>query len=128
MENELEPALMIKTSLILFTLTALGGVVMGFVRLGRGLNPPSWLAMVHGLLAASGLTLLLYAFFTAGLPGLAGWALLLFVVAAAGGLVLNIGYHAKAALLPKGIVVVHALVAVVAYALLLMTVLGTPKA
>ena len=79
----MESALLIKTSLVLFTITALGGVVMAFVRLGRNVNPPSWLAMVHGLLAAAGLTLLLYGYFTVGLPTLACWALLLFLVAAA---------------------------------------------
>ena len=116
---------MIKTSLVLFTITALGGVVMAFVRLGRTINPPSWLAMVHGLLAGSGLTLLLYAYFTVGLPALAGWALLLFLVAAAGGVLLNLGYQLKGELLPKSIVLVHAAIAVVAYVLLLMTVLAT---
>lgn len=120
----MESALLIKTSLVLFTITALGGVVMAFVRLGRNVNPPSWLATVHGLLAAAGLTLLLYGYFTVGLPTLACWALLLFLVAAAGGALLNLGYQLKAALLPKSIVFVHAGVAVVAYVLLLMTVLA----
>ena len=120
----MESALLIKTSLVLFTVTALGGVVMAFVRLGRNVNPPSWLAMVHGLLAAAGLTLLLYGYFTVGLPTLACWALLLFLVAAAGGTLLNLGYQLKATLLPKSIVFVHAGVAVVAYVLLLMTVLA----
>ena len=120
----MEPALMIKTSLVLFTITALGGVVMAFVRLGRSVNPPSWLAMVHGLLAGAGLTLLLYAYFTVGLPAMACWALLLFLIAAAGGVVLNLGYHLNGVLLPKGIVLVHAANAVVAYVLLLLTVLA----
>ena len=118
----MEPALMMKTALALLTITALGGVVMAVVRLGRDANPPSWLAMLHGLLAGSALTLLLYAYFTVGLPAFAGWALLLFLVAALGGVYLNLGYHAKAVLLPKSIVVVHAVIAVVGYVLLLMAV------
>lgn len=120
----MEPALMMKTSLVLFTLTALGGLVMAFVRLGRGINPPSWLAMVHGLLGGAGLTLLLYAYFTAGLPALASLGLLLFLVAAVGGVVLNLGFHLKGALLPKAIVLLHAAIAVVAYGLLLISVLA----
>src|SRR5438105_4411605 len=100
----MEPALMMKTSLVLFTITALGGVIMAFVRLGRSVNPPSWLAMVHGLLASAGLTLLLYAYFTVGLPAMACWALLIFLIAAGGGVVLNIGYHLKGSLLPTSIV------------------------
>jgi hypothetical protein len=117
----MEPALMMKTALVLLTITALGGVVMAVIRLGRNAsNPPSWLAMLHGLLAGSALTLLLYAYFTVGLPALAGWALLLFLAAASGGAYLNLGYHAKAVLLPKSIVGVHAVIAVVAYVMLLM--------
>jgi hypothetical protein len=118
----MEPALMMKTALALLTITALGGVVMAVIRLGRGPNPPSWLAMLHGLLAGAALTLLLYAYFTVGLPALAGWALLLFLGAALGGVYLNLGYHAKAVLLPKAVVVVHAVIAVVGYVLLLMAV------
>ena len=120
----MEPALLMKTALVLLTITALGGVVMAVIRLARNANPPSSLAMLHGLLAASALTLLLYAYCTVGLPALAGWSLLLFLVAALGGAYLNLGYHAKALLLPKPIVVVHAVIAVVAYVMLLMAVLG----
>ena len=120
----MEPALMMKTSLALLTITALGGAVMAFIRLVRNANPPSWLAMLHGLLAASGLTLLLYAYITVGLPALACWALLLFLVAAAGGAFLNLGYHLKMQLLPKAIVLTHAGIAVVGYVLLLMAVLA----
>lgn len=123
----MEPALMMKTSLALLSVTALGGVLMAFIRLGRNANPPSWLAMLHGLLAASALTLLLYAYFTAGLPALAGWALLLFLAAAAGGAFLNLGYHAKAMPLPKGVLLAHGGIAVAGYALLLIAVLAPPR-
>ena len=120
----MESVLMMKTALVLLTIAALGGVTMAVIRLGRNSNPPSWLAMVHGLLAGSALTLLLYAYFTAGLPALAGWALLLFLGAASGGVFLNLGYHAKAILLPKSIVVVHAAIAVAGYVMLLVAVLA----
>ena len=80
---------------------------------------------MHGLFAASALTLLLYAYFTVGLPALARWALLLFLAAAGGGVVLNLGYHLRGALLPKSIVLVHAAIAVVAYVMLLTAVLAT---
>jgi hypothetical protein len=119
----MEPALMMKTSLALLTLTALGGVLMAIPLFGRNANPPSWIVMLHGLLAASALTLLLYAFFTTRLPMLATWALGLFLIAAAGGLLLNLGYHAKSVLLPRGIVIVHAGAAVAGYLCLLMAVL-----
>ena len=120
----MEPALMLKTALALLTLVALLGVVMAVIRLGRNANPPSWLAMLHGLLAAMALTLLVFAFLTGAAPALAGWAVLLLVLAAVGGAYLNLGYHVKGALVPKPIVIVHALVAVSGYTLLAMSVFG----
>jgi glucose uptake protein GlcU len=120
----MEPALMMKTALALLTVAALGGVVMAGIRFSRNVNPPSWLAMLHGLLAGAALTLLIYAHFTAGLPAHAQWATLIFVVAALGGVFLNLNYHAKGQPLSTGIVLVHASVAVVGYILLAMTVFG----
>ena len=52
---------MLQTASILLLLTAAGGILMAFQRLAHNANPPHWLAMAHGLLAASGLTLLIYA-------------------------------------------------------------------
>ena len=120
----MEPALMMKTSLALLTVTALGGLSMAVIRFARDANPPSWLAMLHGLLAGAALTLLLYAYFTVGLPALACWALLLFLAAAAGGAFLNLNFHWKMQPLPKPIVLVHAGVAVLGYGLLAVAVLA----
>ncbi len=114
----MEPALMMRTALVLLTLTAIGGVAMAGIRFSRNANPPSWLAMGHGLLAGAALTLLIYAYFTVGLPSLASWSLLLFLAAGAGGTYLNLAFHAKGAALPKNIVIGHGALAVVAYALL----------
>jgi hypothetical protein len=55
-----------------------------------------------------------------GLPGLAQLGLLLFLIAAAGGIVLNLGYHWRHLALPKWLVVVHALIAVIGFVLLLV--------
>ncbi|MEO8347113.1 MAG: hypothetical protein ABI607_15605 [Betaproteobacteria bacterium] len=118
----MEPVLMMKTSAALLSITALGGLTMAGIRFARNANPPSWLAMLHGLLAGAALTLLLYAYFTVGLPALACWALLLFVVAAAGGAFLNLNYHSKMLHLPKAIVLVHGGLAVAGYVLLLVSV------
>lgn len=120
----MEPALMMKTSLALLTVTALGGLSMAVIRFARDANPPSWLAMLHGLLAGAALTLLLYAYFTVGLPALACWALLLFLAAAAGGAFLNLNFHWKMQPLPKPIVLAHAGVAVLGYGLLAVAVLA----
>ena len=121
----MEPSLMLRTSSILLALTAVGGVTMAVIRFtGNQTNPPSWLAMAHGFLGAAGLTLLGYAWCAMLIPLSAAWALLLFAVAAGGGVVLNLGYHLKGAPLPKGLITGHAVIAVVAFALLLTAAWG----
>ncbi len=50
-------------------------------------------------------------------------ALVLFVVAALGGVYLNLNYHWKQVLLPKGIVVGHALIAVIGFVMLCIAAL-----
>lgn len=116
----MEPLLMMKTACVLLAVTALGGVAMAGMRFAGKPQPPTWLAMLHGLLAGAAVTLLLYAYFTVGLPALAGWALLLFLAAAAGGAFLNLNYHWKRLPLPIGMMVGHAGIAVVGFALLLV--------
>jgi hypothetical protein len=120
----MEPALMMRTSLALLTLAALGGLAMAFTRFSRETNPSSALAMGHGLLAGAALTLLIYAYFTVGLPARACWAVVLLAGAAVGGTYLNLRFHANRVLLAKGIVVAHALLAVGGYAMLAWAVLA----
>jgi hypothetical protein len=83
-------------------------------------HPPSWLAMVHGFLAAAALTLLVYAAATTSLPGLATLAIILFLVAAAGGVLLNLRFHLNDIPLPKWLVLVHGGIAVIGFICLLM--------
>lgn len=109
---------MLKTAIVLLALTAAGGLVLAGIRFMGRPHPPTWLAMVHGLLAAAGLTLLLYAAFTAGLPGGAWLGLVLLVVAALGGMVLNLKYHWNRQALPIWFVLVHAAIAAVGFVLL----------
>ena len=115
---------MMKTALALLTVVALGGVAMTLAQLAYDRNPPDWLAMLHGALAASALTLLLYARFTAGLPAMADGGLLVLLLTAAGGVFLNLGYHAKARPLPVGIVLAHGGIAVMGYLMLLVAAFG----
>jgi hypothetical protein len=107
------------TTIVLFAIAALGGLTMAGIRLFGQRNPPAWLAMAHGLLAAAGLTLLLFAAFTVGIPQLALWALILLLIAAAGGLLMNLAYQWERRLLPKSLVYGHALIAVVGFILLI---------
>ncbi|CAB3710049.1 hypothetical protein [Paraburkholderia rhynchosiae] len=116
----MEPGLILKTATVLLALGALGGLLMAGMRFAGRPHPPAWLAMLHGVLAASAITLLAYAAATIGLPVLAIVALALFLVAAAGGAVLNLGYHWKMIALPKWLIVVHAGIAVLGFVLLLI--------
>jgi len=112
------------TSTILLVITAAGGLVMAGIAFKGNQQPPTWLAMLHGFLGAAALTLLLYAAATIGLPGMALTALVLLLVAAAGGVVLNLKYHWKQLPLPRGLVIVHAAAAVAGFLLLLAATWG----
>lgn len=120
----MEPVLFMKTACVLLAIAALGGLTMAGLRFANRPNPPAWLAMLHGFLAGAAVTLLLYAYFTVGLPRLAAWALLLFVLAAIGGVVMNLNYHWKNLPLPMGLMIGHAVIAVVGFVLLVVALLA----
>lgn len=111
----MEPNLMLKTSTILFAISALGGALMAFIRFTGRPHPPSWLAMLHGFLAAAALTLLVYAAATSSVPSLVTLAVILFLVAAAGGVLLNLRFHLNDVPLPKWLVLVHGGIAVIGF-------------
>lgn len=111
---------MLTIAAILFLVAATGGLVMAGIRFATRHNPPAWLAMLHGLLAASGLTLLIYAICTVPVPATAWLAAILFLVAAAAGATMSLQYKWKQRLLPAWLVVAHAIVAVTAFVLLLI--------
>lgn len=114
--------MMLKTAALLFSVAALGGILMAGIRFSGRPHPPSWLAMGHGLLAAAGLTLLVYADLMVGIPLLGEIALALFIIAAIGGAAMNLLFHAKRLPLPIPLMVGHALLAVAAFVLLLLCV------
>jgi hypothetical protein len=98
---------------------------MAGIRFAGKDDPPTSLAMLHGFLAASAVTLLIHAAATVGLPSLAMYATVLFVVAAGGGVLMNLGYHWKKRSLPRALVVVHALPAAVGFILLVVATFST---
>ena len=107
-------------ALVLFGLAAIGGVSLAYLRIqGRPLPTP--LALAHGAIAAVGLVVLVLAALADGAPSEARVALGLFVAAALGGFVL-FSFHVRKKQLPLGIVAVHGLVAVVAFAILIAAV------
>ncbi len=113
---------MLRTAIVLLAITALGGLLMAGMRFSGHPRPPSSIAMLHGLLAAAGLTLILYAGFAAGIPG-GGWGgLVLLLLAVAGGLVLNLRYHSQGVELPIGLMLGHAGLAVIGFVVLALSV------
>ena len=116
----MDPTTLVRTATIVLAVAALGGLLMAIMRFSGAERPPSWLAMLHGLLAGAGLTLLLYAGFASGIPKAMWIGVALLVLAALGGVYLNLAYHDKHLALPKSIVVVHALLAVAGFGLIFL--------
>jgi hypothetical protein len=106
---------MLNLALLLFAVAAVGGLILATLHF-RGKDRPWPLAILHGLLAASGLVVLFLAVRNGG-PGHSQLALGLFVVAALGGFLL-FAYHLQKKRLPSLVVVIHAGVAVAAFAIL----------
>jgi hypothetical protein len=115
---------MVALALLLFAGAALGGVFMTFIHL-RGSNPPTPLAIIHGLAASGGVVLLILAFLLGSATPLAGTALVLFVLAALGGAFMFLLQHLRNKRLSTPIVLIHAGVAVVAVLVLLVGALSS---
>jgi len=111
---------------IVLGLAALGGLTLAGIRLSGTPRPPTWMALGHGTVAATGLVLLIYAAVSAGIPGLAQIALGVFVSAALGGAVMFIGFHLRGRALPIPLVIGHGLLAVTGYVLLLVSLFRGP--
>ena len=107
---------MLTASVILFLYVALGGLVMA-VRIFQGAKPSVPLALGHGALAATALVLVLLAAVPAGAAPLLKYAAAALVLATLSGFFL-LSFHVRGKPHPKGIVVVHALVAVAGVACL----------
>lgn len=109
---------------ILLGLAALGGLTLAGIRLSGAPRPPTWMALGHGAIAATGLGVLIYAAAVSGIPGLAQVALGVLVLAAMGGATLFLGFHLREQPLPIPLVLGHGLMAATGYVLLLVSLLG----
>lgn len=108
---------------VLFAIAALGGIALAAIRLRGQELPPMALALIHGALAASGLVALLVVVLRISVPNLAWASLGLFVLAALGGFAL-FSFHLRRRALPVPLVLGHGLIAIVAFVLLLVVLLG----
>lgn len=114
----------VQAALVILGLAALGGLTMAGMRFSGRPQPPSGLAMLHGLAAGAALTLLVYAHLTAGLAPLEMTGLALLILAAAIGIALNLRFHARGQALPVQLVIAHAVIAVAGFATLLVGAMG----
>jgi hypothetical protein len=108
-------------SICLFAVAALGGAFLAF-RHFTAKKQPMPVVLLHGAFAASGLVCLLYQYLTHGLERFALAALGLFLVAALGGFFLFFTNLRKKAL-PTPVVLLHAGLAVTAFALLAVSLI-----
>jgi glucose uptake protein GlcU len=116
---------MFDLAVILIALGAILGLTMA-VQHFKGRTPPATpLAILHGLLAGSGVIVLLLGVWDLGFGTAHTWALVLFGIAALGGLYL-VSHHMRQRPLPNGVIVIHGLVAVVAFLVLLTAVYLVP--
>jgi hypothetical protein len=107
---------------IFLGLAALGGITIVAMRLSGQPHPPTWLALVHGAIAATGLGILAYTAATVGVPQRALIALGIFVLAALGGTFVFLTYHLKDLPLPIPLILGHGITALVGFALLMTTI------
>jgi len=113
---------MIVTSIVLFLIAALGGLYMA-ARIFAGNLPPWAVVIIHGVLAASGLLVLLYAIFTGVQSSIVMIGAVLLVIAALGGFFM-FSFQLRKAIPPKRVVVIHALAAVLGVVCLLANAVG----
>jgi hypothetical protein len=113
---------MLLYAVLIFAIAAIGGLVLASSVL-RGKLAPWAVSMLHALLGASGLVLMILEVLKGGTPGRLAAALGLLVVAALGGFFLA-SFHLRKQVAPKGVVFVHAGVAVAGFLTLLSLLLG----
>ncbi len=104
-------------AIVLFAIAALGGIILAIIRFSGREVLPLWLAILHGLVAAAGLVALIWLVGASHLS--AKGSLVLFIVAALGGFLLFANQLRNKAI-PIGVMVVHALVAILAFILLVV--------
>jgi hypothetical protein len=95
------------------------------IRLSGIPRPPTWLALGHGAIAATGIVLLINAAVNPGIPAMAQVALGLIVIAALGGISIFMLYHLKALPLPIPMVIGHGTLALTGVTLLWASVLAS---
>jgi hypothetical protein len=113
---------MLLYAVLVFAITAIGGLALASSVL-RGKLAPWFVSVLHALLGASGLVLLILEVLKGAAPGRLTAALGLLLVAALGGFYLA-SFHLRKQVAAKGVVCVHAGIAVAGFLTLLSLLLG----
>ena len=113
-----------RAAVALLSVALASGLVMAFYRFGTDSESPPWLAKLHGYAAIAALALLLVSW-TLAQPSRAGiFGILTLVLAAVGGVVLNLVFHWRHKPLPEGLVFAHLSVAFVGSLVVFVSMLG----
>ena len=112
-------------AIVVLAVAAVGGITLAVLRLRGAPYPPTWMALGHGAVAATGLGLLIYAAAVPGIPLLGQISLGIFALAALGGGTLLLGFHLRGKPLPIPLVIGHGLTAATALVLLLIAQFGS---
>ena len=116
----------IQLAAIILVLAALGGLALASVRLSGKPRPPTWMALGHGLVAATGLVLLIYAVMTATAPIMyAQIAVGVLILAALGGATMFLLFHLKEKPLPIPLVIGHGAIAAIGVVMTLIAAFGS---
>ena len=94
---------------------------MAVIRLRGMPQPPTWLAVVHGLAAATGLVLLIYDATNTEAAEQVKLSIGILVLAALGGAGLFFGFHMRGRPLPIPFVLAHGLIAATGYIVLVVS-------
>lgn len=113
---------MLTYAVIIFAVAAVGGLLLAASVLKGKLAPWS-ISIVHALVGATGLIVLIYSVLQGATVARVTAALALLVIAALGGFYLA-SYHLRGKVAPKGVVIIHAGVAVAGFLTLLSAVLA----
>ena len=106
------PMTLLKGAALLLAFAAAGGLLMALFRAFGKRNPPDWLPPLHGLAAAGGVLLLIGAAVTGGAAPWVQVAIGILLLAAIGGIMINLRYHRRGWLIPPGYVWLHLLLAI----------------
>ena len=107
--------LIFKAANWLLSLAFLSGLVLAGRHFVTGSRPVPWLGKLHGFAASGAISLLVFAWVNVDLGSAGSYGLLALLVAAAGGLLLTLGFRFRQKPLPDGLVFAHMCVAFVGF-------------